>query len=352
VAVERIQVAFTRSFFHADGSMAYPGYDVGPLRRDPRMAISILDHGERLRPEDLRGVDVLVSTVGDAEMAADSFPGDGRLALVARASAGFDDIDVAACTGNAVVLANAADAVRRPTAVAALTLILAVTTRLLEKHAITLQGPDAWDRVPLCQSMDLRGKTLGVVGLGNIGAELVRLAAPLEMRIAGHDPFLDGDAARDLGVELCDLDTLLARSDVVSLHCPLTAETRHLIDARRLSLMKPTAYLVNAARGGIVDQAALVDCLREDRIAGAGLDVFEPEPLPRNDPILALDNVVFGAHALCWTKELGADTARANIAAIQALLDDRPIGGVVNRGVLADDAWRRKAAALRSRVAG
>jgi phosphoglycerate dehydrogenase-like enzyme len=116
--------------------------------------------------------------------------------------------------------------------------------------------------------------------------------------------------------------------------------------------MKPTAWLVNASRGGVVDQAALVDCLRERRITGAGLDVFEPEPLPRNDPILALDNVVFGAHALCWTAELGADTARANISAIRALLDDRPIAGVVNRGVLADDAWRRKAAALRSRIAG
>jgi phosphoglycerate dehydrogenase-like enzyme len=350
--MEKARVAFTRSFFAADGSAAYPGYEIESLRCDPRVEVSRLDNGERLRPEELTGLDVLVTAVGEAELTAESLPEDNRLALIARAGAGFDDIDVAACSARAVALVNAADAVRRPTAVAALTLILALATRLLDKHRITREGPAAWDRIQDYLSLDLRGKTLGVVGLGNIGRELIALARPLDLRVVGHDPYLTPEAAAGLDIELLELEALLARADVVSLHCLLTDETRHLIDGRRLALMKPTAFLVNAARGGVIDQAALIDCLRARRIAGAGLDVSEPEPLPADHPLLGLDNVVFGAHALCWTESLSADTAAANIAAIQALLDGRPIRGLVDRAVLDDAAWRRKAEALRARLGG
>lgn len=350
--MEKIRVGFTKWFFDADGDMAYPGWNIDPLRQDPRIEVQALRNGDRLRPDDLRGLDVLVSVVGEAEMNADAFPDDGRLAFVVRAGAGYDDIDVAACTANAVALANAADAVCRPTAVAALTLILALATRLFDKDAITRQGPGAWNRIDRYLSTDLRGKTLGVVGLGNIGSELIALVRPLGMEIIGQDPFVDAEAAASMGVEAVEIDALLARSDIVTLHCPLNTETRHLIDARRLALMKPTAYLVNASRGGVVDQAALVDCLRDQGIAGAGLDVFEPEPLPADDPILALNNVIFGAHALSWTGDLNRDTARTNIAAIQALLDGQPISGVVNRDVLTTEAWRDKVSALRARVGG
>ena len=138
----------------------------------------------------------------------------------------------------------------------------------------------------------LTGKTFGSIGLGNIAREAFTLAKPLEMRQIAHDPYASPEQAAELGVELVDLDTLLRTADVVSITCALTPETHHLLNAERLAMMKPTAYLISAARGPIVDQRALTEALRNNGIAGAGLDVFEEEPVDPNDPILTLDNVI------------------------------------------------------------
>src|SRR5262245_62720892 len=151
--------------------------------------------------------------------------------------------------------------------------------------------------------MGLTGRTLGVFGLGNIGREVFALAAPFGMRHLAHDPYADPAGAAAAGAELVGLEALLRESDFVCLCCALTPATRHLIDARRLALMKPTAYLVNVARGPVVDQAALTEALRQGRLQGAGLDVFEREPIDPADPLLRLDNVILAPHALCWTDE-------------------------------------------------
>ena len=138
----------------------------------------------------------------------------------------------------------------------------------------------------------LTGRTLGQLGIGNIGAEVFRLAAPLGMRFIAHDPYADPAHARELGVELVDLETLFRESDFLSVSVPLSEATRGLVDARLIGLMKPTAYLINTARGPIVDQRRWTRRLRASRIAGAGLDVFEVEPAPADEPLLALDNVI------------------------------------------------------------
>jgi len=137
--------------------------------------------------------------------------------------------------------------------------------------------------------MGLTGRTLGVIGFGNIGRDLVRLAEPFEMRVLVTTPRLTAEEAARHGVERVELETLLAEADVAVVACPLKPETQHLLDARRLAPMKPTAFLINVARGPIVDQAALARALREGRIAGAGLDVFEREPVDRDDPLLGLE---------------------------------------------------------------
>src|SRR5262249_48237363 len=142
------------------------------------------------------------------------------------------------------------------------------------------------------------GRTLGVIGLGNVGREVFDLAKPLGMRHLAHDPY---PAAAVEGVELVGLETLLGESDFVCVCCALTPETHHLLDEARLALLQPTAYLINVARGPIVDQKALTEALTQRRIAGAGLDVFEQEPIDPDDPLLALDNVILSPHALCWT---------------------------------------------------
>ena len=137
----------------------------------------------------------------------------------------------------------------------------------------------------------LVGRTLGSLGIGNIGAEVFRLAKPFDMSFIAHDPYADPKVAGELGIELVGLEELFREADLLSVSCPLDDETRHIVNAERLALMKPTAYLINTARGPIVDQKALTEALQEGRIAGAGLDVFEQEPIRPDDPILKLDNV-------------------------------------------------------------
>ena len=163
-----------------------------------------------------------------------------------------------------------------------LTLIFALTTRLLIKTRLVREGAAGWAAVTQHNGVGLTGKTLGSLGMGNIGAELFRLAKPLHMAFLAHDPYAPAGIAAELGVEMTALDDLFRRSDILCINCPLTSETRHLVNAHRISLMKPTAYLINTARGGVVDQRALVAALTSGRIAGAGLDVFEQEP-PRSD---------------------------------------------------------------------
>jgi phosphoglycerate dehydrogenase-like enzyme len=197
--------------------------------------------------------------------------------------------------------------------------------------------------------MGLVGRTLGSIGIGNIGAELFRLAKPLDMTFIAHDPYADRAVAAELGIELVSLEDVFRRSDIVSVSCPLTAETKHLVNAERIALMKPTAYLINTARGPIVDQQALTRALQARRIAGAGLDVLEREPPEPDDPILKLDNVILAPHALCWTDQCFAGNGAADVKAVLEVQHGREPRGVVNRAVLKSDRWRKRLEDYRSR---
>jgi D-3-phosphoglycerate dehydrogenase len=164
------------------------------------------------------------------------------------------------------------------------------------------------------------------------------------MTFIAHDPFADPALAAELGVELVGLEEAFRRADVLSVSCPLTPETRHLVNAERLALMKPTAYLINTARGPIVDQKALTRVLQERRIAGAGLDVLEQEPPDPDDPILSLDNVILAPHALCWTDQCFAGNGAADVRAVLEVQRGRTPRGVVNREVLSTEVWNRRLA--------
>ena len=344
--MDKLRVAFTSAFFRPDGTPAFKGYDISPLRSVRNLEIKILRPSDAIAADDLADVDVLVTSTGETKITGESLGRSDRLALIARAGAGYDDVDIAACTSNNVAVAIASDAVRRPTAVAALTLMLAVTTRLIPKHHITLKGSKDWARLQEYQSTDLREKTLGLVGLGSIGSEVARLVSPLGMRIIAHDPAVTPQAAAAVGAELVSFDSLLKDADIVSLHVPLADATRNLMNAQRFGLMKPTAFLINTSRGRVVDQKALAECLRTKRIAGAGLDVLEKEPPDDNDPILSLDNVVLSAHALNWTDNLDAKLAETNIGTIRSLIQQRDPSGVVNGEVLRSTVWRKKLSRL------
>jgi D-3-phosphoglycerate dehydrogenase len=244
-----------------------------------------------------------------SRFSARSFEGADRLVCLARWGVGYDRIDVPACTEAGVALTITPDGVRRAVALAALTFILALAHKLPLKDRLARTG--RFGEKVFHFGTGLTGKTLGSLGMGNIGSELFRIAAPLGMRFLAADPYATPEAAAALGVTLVSMEELLRGSDFLCINTPLTPETRGIIDGRALSLMKPTAFLINTARGEIVQTDALVRALNEGRIAGAGLDVTDPEPLPADHPLCAMESVILAPHALCWTDEMSIKNARS-----------------------------------------
>jgi glyoxylate reductase len=236
---------------------------------------------------------------------------------ICNVAVGFDNVDLAACARRGVVVTNTPGVLDDATADLAFALILAARRRLGEAERLVRAGkPWEWG-MGFMVGHDLRGGRLGIVGLGGIGARVAARGLGFGMEIAYYGR-RESPRAAELEATRLDLDELLATSDVVSLHTPLTPETRHLIGARELGLMKPTATLVNTARGAVVDEAALVEALREGRIAGAGLDVFEHEP-DVHPGLLELENVVLVPHigsATVETRATMAELAARNAIAI------------------------------------
>ena len=260
---------------------------------------------------------------------ADSLAGpDRRLKLIARFGVGYDTIDVPACTAAGVLLTIAPDGVRRPVATSALTFVLMLAQKVLIKDRLTRTG--RWSEKLDHIGTGLTGRTLGSIGLGNIGAELFRLARPLEMNFIAHDPFADPALAAELGVRLVDMKTLFRESDFLCVNCPLSDETRGLVSARLLGLMKSSAFLINTARGPIVDERALHDALASGRLAGAGLDVFEEEPTPVSNPLLQFDNVIVTPHGICFTDECMRRLAESAFRAVLDVAAGRTPPYVVN----------------------
>ncbi len=345
------RVAISGDFQRPDGSLAYPDFDLGPLRDHPAIEHEFVPVTDNMvTAQALDGFDALILLA--AQFKRESIPEDGRLSMVARFGVGYDNVDVDACDENGIAVVITPDGVRRPVAVAIMTMILALTGKLLKKDALTRQGPDGWAHRSDYMGVGLVGLTLGSVGIGNIGAELFRLAKPFDMTFIAHDPYADAAVARDLGVQLVELDDVFRQADIVSVNCPLSESTRGLVNADRLALMKPTAYLVNTARGPIVDQAALTKVLQHRRIAGAGLDVFAEEPSSAEDPLFKLDNVVVAPHSLCWTNQCFGGIGAADVRAVLALVEGRAPVGIVNRGITDNSAWQAKLAGYNSALAG
>jgi glyoxylate reductase len=245
----------------------------------------------------------------------DAAPG---VRIVANMAVGYDNIDVAGATQRGVLVTNTPGVLTETTADLAFALILAFARRIPAGERVVREGRwGLWHPTDFL-GRDVNGATLGIVGLGAIGLAVARRACGFGMRLLYCSRHRKPEAEAELGVEWRSLDDLLGQSDFVSLHVALTPETRNLIGARELALMKPDGVLVNTSRGGVVDQAALVQALRERRIGGAALDVFALEPLPPDDPLLALDNVLVAPHvgsATIETRTKMADLAIDNLIA-------------------------------------
>lgn len=328
---ERFRIGVSRDFILPSGKLGFGGVGVQLLEQEPNFEVAFLpEHDRELTASDIAGIDAL-ALLGP-RVTKETLEGNDRLAIIARFGVGYDNVDLDASTANGVLVTITPDAVQRPMAVVNLTYILALAGRLLEQDRLTRAG--RWADKQEARGVGLMGRTLGTIGFGRIGQETHRLTQPLDMRHLAHDPYADPAAAEAAGVTLVDLETLLRESDFVVIAAALTPETRHLINAERLAMMKPTSFLISTARGPLVDQAALYEALRDRRIAGAGLDVFDPEPPDPNDPILQLDNVVVTPHALCWTDECERIMGESVLRSIKDVAAGRVPVNVVNRDVI------------------
>jgi D-3-phosphoglycerate dehydrogenase / 2-oxoglutarate reductase len=254
-----------------------------------------------------------------------------RLRVIGRAGAGVDTIDVAAATARGIVVVNAPGGNAVAAAEHSLALMFALARRIAAADAALKQGE--WARSKYTGT-ELTGKTLGLIGLGRVGAEVARRALGLDMRVLVYDPYVPVEHARHLGLEAVELEALLESADFVSLHVPLTEATRGILNAERLRRMRPGAFLVNCARGGLVDNVALLEALDEGRLAGAAIDVFETEPVPDDDPLPRHPRVVATPHLGASTLEAQANVAAQVAQEVLAVLDGRPAQFAVNAPTL------------------
>ncbi len=300
-----------------------------------------------VHPEDLRNADMLLM-LGQYLPDASIAPAAERLTVVARAGVGVDKIDIDALTRHGVLLFNVPDALTEGTAAGALALMLAAARNMVAQDRLTREG--RWDDRQHHRGREIYGKTLGVIGPGRIGGELIRICQPFRMRVLAYSPRLTPERAQRLGAEAASLDRLLSESHFVTVCAPLTDETRGLIGTREFALMRRDATFVNVGRGPIVDQAALTLALKERRIAAAGIDVFETQPVPKGEPLTLLDNVVLTPHAVCDTYELRRDVLAVIAAELRDFARGKMPATVVNPEVLDTPAFQAKRAALLRRI--
>jgi phosphoglycerate dehydrogenase-like enzyme len=278
---------------------------------------------------------------------AESLKGVRRVACLARWGVGYDRIDVPACNENGVAIAITPPGVRRPVAegIHALFFALAKNLPALDRRVREGRWRENLTEIGVC----VEGRTLGSIGAGNIAGEMFRIARGIGYgRLLAFDPFIGADRAAELGVEMVELDTLMRESDFITINVPLSTHTQGLIGARELALMKPTAYLVNTARGPIIDEPALIEALRNRKIAGAGIDVFEKEPPDKDNPLFQLDNVILAPHSVAWTEESLRGNSVEACLNVRRIYEGNPPNYTANPGVLQQADFQRKLASRRS----
>ncbi|MCS6850804.1 MAG: phosphoglycerate dehydrogenase [Gemmataceae bacterium] len=283
--------------------------------------------------EALRGIPAVIA--GSEPYTAAVIAAHPQLRVIARAGVGYDAVDVAAATAHGVAVTIAPGTNQDAVAEHTFALILGLAKNLPSQHNALKAG--RWERRA---NLPVRGRTLGIVGLGRIGKAVALRAKAFAMPLLAYEPYPDHSFVAEHGIRLVSLETLLAESDFVSLHVPLTPESRYLINRRTLGLMKPTAFLVNTARGGLVNEADLLQALQAGWIAGAALDVFEEEPPPADHPLLALENVLVTPHAAGVDLQSRDEMAHSAASAIVALSRGQwPAEQIVNPEVRPHFRW-------------
>ena len=311
---------------------------LGPLLGDPRF--------ELVERPGLKGAE-LADAIAEADavlvrsatkITREALSRATRLKVIGRAGVGVDTIDVEAATERGVAVMNAPAGNTVSAAELAFALLLALVRKVPAADRSMKAGQ--WDRTSFGGS-ELHHKVLGLVGAGRVGGEVARRARAFGMRVVAYDPFLSPEAAVELGVELAELDEVLRQADVLSLHVPLTDKTRGLLGATKLALLKRSAVIINAARGGVLDEAVLIERLRDGSLAGAALDVFDQEPLPADHPLRQLPNVVLTPHLGASTEEAQLNVAVEIAEAVRAALLEGDYSRAVNASLVGGERLLR-----------
>ncbi len=291
-----------------------------------------------LKPEELKSIigeyDALIVR-SETQVTPEIIEAGKKLQVIARAGVGLDNININAATQKGIVVVNAPTGNAISAAEHTMALMLALARHVPQAHAKLKSG--VWQRSSYTGT-ELKNKTLGVIGLGNVGSEVARRSQSFEMRIIGYDPFVSAEYAQNLGIELVTIDQLLKDADFVTFHIPLTPKTKGMVGDKELRTMKPTARIINCARGGLIDEEALYKAVEEGRIAGAACDVFSKEPMT--------DSVLFKSERIIVTPHLGASTAEAQVGVavdaaeqVIAVLNGQPARYAANAPQIASEAF-------------
>ncbi len=344
----KVRIGITRDMFDREGKFYTPGPGLRLLDEMPNVEWEMFpEFLPEITPEQIRGFDMVISL--KSRWAKQSLAGNNQLLSVHRSGVGFDEVNVPDLTGVGVVLCNTPIAVRRPLATAIIAFILTLSLRMMAKDKLIRQG--RWAERTGYLGLGLVGRTLGSIGVGGIGHEMFRLARAFNMKHIACDPYVKPETVADAEVRLVDMDTVLIESDFLNISCPFNEETHHLIGAGELRKMKKTAFLINTARGPIVDEAALIKALREGWIQGAGIDVFEQEPTPPDNPLLKMDNVIVTPHSLGWTDEVWSNKWEENLGQISRIIRGEIPEALVNREVWDKPEFQSKLKKFRESLA-
>jgi phosphoglycerate dehydrogenase-like enzyme len=334
------RVGLSADFLNERGCLVFPDIGLGLFENIAGLSYEFMtDYRPVYGPDQLAGYDVVIS--GKPRVAQESLARAQKLTAIGRCGVGYDNVDLAACTDMDIAVYITPAGVTRPMAESIVLLVLALSHNLVSKDRLVRRGQwmDASHRL----GREPRGRIIGTIGFGNIAREAVRLLKLFNpARILACDPQVTPQQGSEHGIEIVSMSELLRMSDYVLINCPLNESTRGLIGETELRAMKPDAFLVNTARGAIVNEQALIRALEEGWIRGAALDVFEKEPIESSNPLLNMENVILTSHSVGWTEELFRDMGRIDCEGALAIRRGMVPENVVNSAVLSRPGFQRK----------
>lgn len=332
------KVGLTRDFLTPEGKLTYKDIGLEILEEASGVEYEFMkDYRSPVTADMLQGYQAVISLA--PAYTADSFTGLYELRAICRFGVGYDMVDLKACSDANIIVTITRGAVNYSVAEAVLTWMLALSHRVFEKDRLVRNG--GWSQRSHYMGSELRGRTLGIVGIGGIGGRLVEMIRAFGMnQPIAFDPYAGEDRAKLYGVKLVDLRYLLQHSDFISINCPLTEETKNLLSEDELSLIKKGTFIINTARGSIINEQSLIKALASNSIAGYATDVFENEPPDKDNPLFKMDNVIMAPHCIAWTHELFREIGRKACRQVVEIAQGKIPEDVVNGGIL--DNWHQK----------